>query len=110
MALPAGRSALVDAATDGRVGHRWTTGRGACVLALLVGPSLRTRESARAGAYRLFGCEVVDDLPVTWDGGGVTLAELLGAVGVTLPSRQSLWRRWMAPAARPRLSRRKAAG
>jgi hypothetical protein len=91
MAPPAGRTALVDAAARGRVGHRWTTGRRACVLALLVGPALRPRESPRAGAYRLFGCEVVDDLPVTWDGGGVTLAELLGAVGITLPERRPLW-------------------
>jgi hypothetical protein len=61
------------------------------VLALLVGPALRPAESPRAGAYRLFGCEVVDDLPATWDGGGITLVELLGAVGVTLPKRQRRW-------------------
>ena len=87
LAPPAGRTALAEAAARGGVGHRWTTGRGACVLALLAGPALRPAEAPRAGAYRLFGCEVVDDLPVTWDGGGVTLAELLGAVGIALPTR-----------------------
>jgi len=87
LAPPAGRTAFVEAAVAGRVGHRWTTRRGACVLALLAGPALRPGEPARAGAYRLFGCEVVDDLPVTWDGGGVALAELLGAVGVGIPER-----------------------
>ena len=110
MAPPAGRGALVDAAAGGRVGHRWKTGRGACVLALLVRPALRPGESPRAGAYRLFGCDVVDDLPVTWDGGGVTLSELLGAVGVALPARLPLWTRWKALAAHSRLSWRKAAG
>ena len=91
-----GREALLQAASRRRVGHRWTTGRGACVLALLAGPALRPTEMPRAGAYRLFGCEVVDDLPVTWDGRGVTLEELLAAVGATnllAPCRQSLWRR-----------------
>ena len=82
----AGRAGLVDAAMAGRVGHRWETGARACVLALLVKPALRPREPAKAGAYRLFGCEVTDELPATWDGGGVTLADLLAAVGVHLPT------------------------
>ena len=82
----AGREALVDAAQRGRVGHRWETGARACVLALLVKPALRPRETAKAGAYRLFGCEVTDELPVTWDAGGVGLADLLASVGVHLPA------------------------
>ena len=91
-----GREALLHAAADRRVGHRWTTGRGACLLALLAGPALRPSEAPRAGAYRLFGCEVVDDLPVTWDGRGVTLEALLTAVGATNllgPHRPLLWGR-----------------
>jgi hypothetical protein len=102
LAPPRGREAFVEAALEARVGHRWTTGRGACVLALLAGPALRPGEAARAGAYRLFGCEVVDDLPVTWDGGGVALAELLGAVGVRLPERRQRggWR-LLLPASGP---------
>lgn len=93
----AGREALIEAARRGRVGHRWETGARACVLALLVRPALREREPVKAGAYRMFGCEVTDDLPVTWDAGGVTIAELLAAVGVQLPARPrrgfSLWPR-----------------
>lgn len=83
----AGRAALIDAAERGRVDHRWETGRWACVLALLVSPALRVRETPKAAAYRLFGCEVTDDFPVTWDAGGVTLAHLLGSVGVTVSGR-----------------------
>ena len=83
----AGREALVEAALRGTVGHRWETGARACVLALLVKPALRPHETAKAGAYRLFGCEVTDELPVTWDAGGVTLADLLASVGVRLPGR-----------------------
>ncbi len=89
-----GREALLQAAADRRVGHHWTTGRGPCLLALLAGPALRAGEAPRAGAYRLFGCEIVDDLPVTWDGRGVTLEALLAAVGATnrlAPRRPSLW-------------------
>ena len=85
----AGRAALVEAAEDGRVGHRWETGSRACVLALLVAPALRPRETAKAGAYRLFGCEVTDDLPVTWDAGGVTVAELLASVGIAVRERRA---------------------
>ena len=85
----AGRTALVEAAEAGRVGHRWETGSRACVLALLVMPALRPRETAKAGSYRLFGCEVTDDLPVTWDAGGVKVAELLASVGVTLDERRT---------------------
>ena len=85
-APPAGRAALVEAAARGRVDHRWESGRRACVLALLVGPALRPHETPKAAAYRLFGCEVTDDFPVTWDAGGVTLAELLAAVGVPAPA------------------------
>lgn len=80
----AGRAALIEAASRGRVGHRWERGRSACVLALLAAPALRPRETAKAGAYRLFGCEATDDLPVTWDAGGVTLVDLLRSVGVPL--------------------------
>jgi hypothetical protein len=83
----AGREALVEAASRGRVGHRWDRGARACVLALLVRPALRPVESPKAGAYRLFGCDVTDDLPVTWDAGGVTLAELLAGVGVIIGAR-----------------------
>lgn len=82
-----GRETLLRAAERGRVEHRWETGRHACVLALLVTPVLRPHESPKAAAYRLFGCEVTDDFPVTWDAGGVTLAELLSAVGVRQPVR-----------------------
>lgn len=92
----AGRAALIERARHDRVGHRWETGARACVLALLVRPALRPGEAVKAGAYRLFGCEVTDDFPVTWDAGGVTLAELLASVGVTLPSddRRVARRRW----------------
>ena len=83
----AGRTALLEAAVAGRVGHRWETGSRACVLALVVAPALRPHELARGRAYRLFGCEVTDDLPVTWDAGGVTVAELLASVGVTVRER-----------------------
>lgn len=98
----AGRAALVETAARGGVGHRWETGARACVLALLVGPALRPHETAQAGAYRLFGCEVTDDFPVTWDGHGVTLVELLAAVGVELPDRRRGWRAALrlTPAAR----------
>ena len=89
----AGREALVTAAEHGRVGHRWETGARACVLALLVAPALRPRETAKAGAYRLFGCEVTDDLPATWDAGGVTLAEMLASVGVELSPTAPRWAR-----------------
>ena len=78
----AGREAFIEAARREAVGHRWETGARACVLALLVAPALRTGEKPRAGAYRMFGCEVTDELPVTWDGLGVTLTELLASVGV----------------------------
>lgn len=108
MAPPAGRSALVDAAEAGRVGHRWRTGRGACVLALLVRPALRSGEAPRAGAYRLLGCEVTDDLPATWDGGGVTLTELLGAVGIALPPPRPWWARWTALPVRSHLRSQRA--
>jgi hypothetical protein len=81
----AGREAFLEAVRRERVGHRWSTGAGACVLALLVRPALRPAESPKAGAYRMFGCEVTEDLPVTWDAAGVTLTELLAAVGVHLP-------------------------
>jgi hypothetical protein len=84
----AGRAALVAAAERDAVGHRWEAGRRACVLSLLVQPALRPHETAKAGAYRLFGCEVTDDFPVTWDAGGVTLAELLAAVGVHISERR----------------------
>jgi hypothetical protein len=83
----AGRARLVERALRGDVGHRWETGSRACVLALLVGPALRPRETAKAGAYRLFGCEVTDDFPVTWDAHGVSPAELLAAVGVPVAPR-----------------------
>ena len=88
MAPEAGRAALLEAAARDRVGHRWETGRRACGLALLVAPALRPGEAAKAGAYRLFGCEVTDDLPVTWDAAGVKAAELLAAVGVALPAHR----------------------
>lgn len=85
----AGRAALVEAAARGRVGHRWETGSRACVLALLVRPALRPGESPKAGAYRLFGCEVTEDFPVTWDGHGVQLTDLLASVGVPpIPERR----------------------
>jgi hypothetical protein len=80
-----GREALVEAALRDRIGHKWETGSRACVLALLARPALRPGELPKAGAYRLFGCEVTDDLPATWDGAGVTAAELLASVGVYLP-------------------------
>lgn len=80
-----GREALVAAAQRDRIGHKWETGSRACVLALLARPALRPGELAKAGAYRLFGCEVADDFPATWDGAGVTAAELLASVGVYLP-------------------------
>ena len=83
----AGRQALVEAADRDRVGHRWETGTHACVLALLVRPALREREPVKAGAYRMFGCEVTEDLPVTWDAHGISAAELLAGVGVDLPAR-----------------------
>ena len=90
----AGRDALARAAARGRVGHRWEDGTRACVLSLLAAPALRLGETPKAGAYRLFGCEVTDDFPVTWDAGGVTLAELLGAVGVHGPAGpKAPWRR-----------------
>jgi hypothetical protein len=82
-----GRQALLAAAARDRVGHHWTSGRGACVLALLVQPALRPRESPKAAAYRFFGCEVTDNLPATWDADGVTLAELLESVGAALPAQ-----------------------
>lgn len=99
----AGRAALLEAAARGIVGHRWETGRHACVLALLVAPALKPGESVKAGAYRLFGWEVTEDFPATWDAGGVTLAELLAAVDVRLPERAGGWRagwRWRPVTAR----------
>jgi hypothetical protein len=84
----AGRAAFVEAAARDKVGHRWDTGAHACVLALLVTPALRPHEPVKAGAYRMFGCEVTDDLPVTWDAHGISVAELLAAVGVRLPERR----------------------
>jgi len=87
-APPAGREALVEAAARGRVGHKWETGRHACVLALLVRPALRPSETPKMAAYRWFGCEVTEDFPPTWDGLGVTLPELLASVGVTVPERR----------------------
>lgn len=89
LAPPAGREALIQAAERNRIGHRWETGRRACVLALLVRPALRPGERPKAGAYRLFGCDVVDDFPATWDGAGVTAPQLLAAVGVHLPPSPS---------------------
>ena len=94
LAPPAGREALVASAERDRVGHHWETGARACVLALLVRPALRPGERPKAGAYRLFGCDVTDDLPVTWDAGGVTLLEMLEAVDVRpLPRQQRGWAR-----------------
>ena len=97
MAPEAGRAALLEAASRDRVGHRWETGRRACVLALLVGPALRPAEPVKTGAYRLFGCEVTDDLPVTWDAGGITLAELLESVGAKVPAQQKRGLRALRP-------------
>ncbi|MGD9893325.1 MAG: hypothetical protein AB7R89_27315 [Dehalococcoidia bacterium] len=81
----AGREALIEATQRDGIGHRWETGERACVLALLVRPALRPGELAKAGAYRMFGCEVTDEFPATWDGAGVTPAQLLAAVGVQVP-------------------------
>jgi hypothetical protein len=94
----AGRAALIEAARHGGPGHRWETGRRACVLALLVTPALRPHESPKMAAYRLFGCEVVDDFPVTWDAGGVSLAELLASVGVHVPDAPRGGTRRLLPA------------
>lgn len=96
-----GRAALLDAAARGRVGHRWETGTRACVLALLVRPDLRPAETPKAAAYRLFGCEIADDFPVTWDAGGVTLDELLASVGVPVPLSADRRTRFGRPAATP---------
>jgi len=85
----AGRTALIAAAERGGVGHRWETGRHACVLALLVAPARKAKEQPKMAAYRIFGCEVTDDFPVTWDASGVTLMELLTSVGVRLPARRA---------------------
>ena len=96
----AGRQALLDAVTSGRVGHRWETGSRACVLALLVGPLVRPRESPKTAAYRFFGSEVTEDFPVTWDASGVTVSDLLAAVGVSVPvgrRDRHLKRRLLAP-------------
>lgn len=90
----AGRDALIEAVAAGGAGHRWENGSRACVLALLVGPLLRPGESPRAGAYRMFGCQVTDDFPVTWDAHGVSAAELLASVGIAPPRRS---RRWFSP-------------
>ncbi len=84
-APPAGREALIAAAHDNDIGHRWETGARACVLALLVRPALRPGELPKAGAYRLFGCDVTEDFPATWDAAGVTPAQLLASVGIYLP-------------------------
>jgi hypothetical protein len=84
-APPAGREALIEAALQDRIGHRWETGARACVLALLVRPALHPRELPKAGAYRMFGCEVTEDFPATWDAAGVTPAQLLASVGIHLP-------------------------
>lgn len=89
-APPAGREALIRAAERGGVGHRWETGRRACVLALLVKPAVRPNEQPKTAAYRLFGCETTDDFPVTWDAAGVSLSELLESVGVRV-ERQRSW-------------------
>lgn len=78
----AGRAALIEAAQRDGIGHRWETGERACVLALLVRPALRPGELAKAGAYRMFGCEVTDEFPATWDAAGVTPAQLLASVGI----------------------------
>ena len=86
-----GRAALIEAAERNSVGHRWETGRRACVLALLVRPALRPAEKPKMAAYRLFGCEVTDDFPVTWDAAGVTLADLLASVGVALRPHLGRW-------------------
>lgn len=77
-----GRELLIEAAKRSSAGHRWETGSRACVLALLVKPARRPSEKPKAAAYRLFGCEVTDDFPATWDAHGVTLTELLASVGV----------------------------
>jgi hypothetical protein len=81
----AGRTALIEAAHRDSIGHRWETGERACVLALLVRPALRPGELAKAGAYRMFGCEVTDEFPATWDAAGVTPTQLLASVGVQAP-------------------------
>jgi hypothetical protein len=78
----AGREALIEAAQRDGIGHRWEIGARACVLALLVRPALRPGELPKAGAYRMFGCEVTDEFPATWDAAGVTPAQLLASVGV----------------------------
>ncbi|MFN8556839.1 MAG: hypothetical protein U0531_05630 [Dehalococcoidia bacterium] len=95
LAPVAGRAAVADAAARGTIGHRWEIGRHACVLALLVGPVLRPGESPKAGAYRLFGCEITEDFPVTWDNAGVTAADLLGSVNA--PASPAAWRGLPAP-------------
>jgi hypothetical protein len=91
----AGREALIEAAQRDGIGHKWETGERACVLALLVRPALRPGELAKAGAYRMFGCEVTDEFPATWDAAGVTPAQLLASVGVqpSVSGRPSLSRR-----------------
>ena len=82
----AGREALIEAAQRDGIGHKWETGERACVLALLVRPALRPGELPKAGAYRMFGCEVTDEFPATWDAAGVTPAQLLASVGVQAPA------------------------
>jgi hypothetical protein len=77
---------LLDAAARDGIGHRWDRGARACVLALLVRPALRPAETPKAAAYRLFGCEVTEDFPVTWDAEGISIAELLESVGARVPS------------------------
>jgi hypothetical protein len=90
-----GRDLLVEAAARSSAGHRWETGSRACVLALLVKPARRPNEQPKAAAYRLFGCEVTDDFPATWDAHGVTLTELLASVGVHIdaPKRSGVFGR-----------------
>ena len=92
----AGRAALLDAVERGGPGHRWETGVRACVLALLVQPALRPGEGVKAGAYRLFGCEVTDEFPATWDARALPATALLAAVGapIVTPARPWSPRRW----------------
>ena len=88
MAPREGRQLLIERAERDAVGHHWERGHRACVLALLAQPALRPSEPVKAGAYRLFGCDITDEFPVTWDGQGVTLFDLLASVGVQVQTEQ----------------------